>query len=640
MRLGKIQQSGARWRDAAGQLCSLLNSRLCVRIAVIVFAGILMVEAAILIPSYYGYKEDLLVRLEESGKIAVMSGMQEHAHDDFHRLLVAGRSLTQGARLRGGAIYDLSGGLIGTFGDPPELTLAAARENSVRRHLNPECTWYDVLWRPEEVHLPFYLVGRMDASWVSEKLTGFLAWILGLVLLISVSVTGLTFLVLGRYVLSPMLDISNRLIAAQKDPDHAERYVAHESNRSDELGEMAGALNGLLKQVSGLRQRERRENERRFKDFANAASDWFWEMDENLRFSYFSPRFQQVSGLSPNALLGQTWRAFRDVRVKFEDNFQYVEALRSHMPFRNFQFSYRRVDGEVSYQSANGNPMFDEKGCFTGYRGTGRDVTASHLAGEQLRVAKEQAEAANRAKSEFLANMSHELRTPLNAINGFSELMISRAGQVQEVGKFVGYASAINESGQHLLQVINDILDLSKIEAGKLELYEDTLDVAALLKSCMTIMNERLHDRGLGFECNMPDEPLYLWGDERKLKQILINLLSNAVKFTPEGGNVTLDVDFSGNDSIEFRVIDTGIGMSPSTIPLILQPFTQAESALHRKYEGTGLGLPLTKALVELHGGTLELRSQLGEGTTAIVALTPDRRIFRNPGQNVGSKIL
>jgi signal transduction histidine kinase len=153
-------------------------------------------------------------------------------------------------------------------------------------------------------------------------------------------------------------------------------------------------------------------------------------------------------------------------------------------------------------------------------------------------------------------------------------------------------------------------------------------------------MNERLHDRGLGFECNMPDEPLYLWGDERKLKQILINLLSNAVKFTPEGGNVTLDVDFSGNDSIEFRVIDTGIGMSPSTIPLILQPFTQAESALHRKYEGTGLGLPLTKALVELHGGTLELRSQLGEGTTAIVALTPDRRIFRNPGQNVGSKIL
>ena len=476
----------------------------------------------------------------------------------------------------------------------------------------------------------------MDARWIADELQAFLLRIVCLVLLISVSITGLTFVVLGRYVLSPMLDLSSRLVAAQKDPDHADRHVTVGNNNRDELGEMVGALNGLLKQVSSLRLRERRENERRFKDFANAASDWFWEMDETLHFSYFSPRFQQVSGVSPDALLGRTWRAFSDISIRSGGNVQYVEALRSHMPFRNFEFSYRRADGEMSYQSANGNPIFDETGRFTGYRGTGRDVTESHLAGEQLRIAKELAEAANRAKSEFLANMSHELRTPLNAINGFSELMISSLADTSETRKLAGYARDINESGQHLLQVINDILDLSKIEAGKLELYEDTLDVAVLLKSCMTIMNERIQDRGLDFECDLPEDPLYLWGDERKLKQILINLLSNAVKFTPEGGSVTLEVCDSEDGSISFRVIDTGIGMASSSIPQIMEPFTQVDSNLNRKYEGTGLGLPLTKALVDLHGGRLEIHSQLGDGTTAVVCLPPERRGTREETRDAG----
>ena len=470
----------------------------------------------------------------------------------------------------------------------------------------------------------------MDASWIPGELWAFLLRIVALVLLLSVTVTGLTFIVLGRYILSPMLDLRGRLVAAKKDPDHADRYVALENHNRDELGEMVEALNALLQQVASLRLRERRENEQRFKDFANAASDWFWEMDETLHFSYFSPRFEKVTGVSPAALLGRTWRAFSDVSILSEADSQYVEALRSHMPFRNFEFSYRRSDGEISYQSANGNPIFNEKGRFMGYRGTGRDVTASHLAGEQLRVAKEQAEAANRAKSEFLANMSHELRTPLNAINGFSELMISSVEATPGADKLVGYAKDINESGQHLLQVINDILDLSKIEAGKLELYEDTLDVAVLLKSCMTIMNERIQERGLTFTCDIPEESFYLWGDERKLKQILINLLSNAVKFTPEGGSVTLEVSDSDDYSVSFKVIDSGIGMSPASIPQIMEPFTQVDSKLNRKYEGTGLGLPLTKALVELHGGRLELTSQLGEGTIALVCLPPERRVLRD----------
>ncbi len=601
-----------------------------------VFLGILAVEAAILIPSYYRYKQDLLVRLEDSGNTAVIAGLREHANDDVRDLLMAGRFLAQGPRLRGGAIYGADGEFIGAFGVEPELTLPGILNVEVRRQLSSDGMWYDVRWTPEEIHLPYHIVGRMDASWIPGELWAFLLRIVALVLLLSVTVTGLTFIVLGRYILSPMLDLSSRLVAAQKDPDHADRYVALENRNRDELGEMVEALNALLQQVSSLRLRERRENEQRFKDFANAASDWFWEMDETLHFSYFSPRFEKVSGVSPQALLGKTWRAFSDISIRSEADTQYVEALRTHMPFRNFEFSYRRADGEMSYQSANGNPIFNENGRFMGYRGTGRDVTASHLAGEQLRIAKEQAEAANRAKSEFLANMSHELRTPLNAINGFSELMISSVEATPGADKLVGYAKDINESGQHLLQVINDILDLSKIEAGKLELYEDTLDVAVLLKSCMTIINERIQERGLTFTCDIPEESFYLWGDERKLKQILINLLSNAVKFTPEGGSVTLEVSGSDDCSVSFKVIDSGIGMSPASIPQIMEPFTQVDSRLSRKYEGTGLGLPLTKALVELHGGRLELTSQLGEGTVAFVCLPPERRVLRDEAKQEG----
>lgn len=636
MSLGQSQQPGETWRDVVRQARALLSSRLCVRIAVMVFLGILAVEAAILIPSYYGYKKDLLLRLEDSGHTAVIAGLREHANDDVRDLLIAGRYLARGPRLRGGAIYGTDGEFIGSFGVTPELSLPGILNVEVRRQLSSDGMWYDVRWTPEEIQLPYHVVGRMDASWINGELWAFLLRIVGLVLVISLSVTGLTFVVLGRYILSPMLDLSGRLVAAQKDPDHADRYVALENKNRDELGAMVEALNALLKQVSTLRLRERRENEQRFKDFANAASDWFWEMDETLHFSYFSPRFEKVSGVSPDALLGKTWRAFADISVRSQANLKYVEALRAHMPFRNFEFSYRRADGETSYQSANGNPIFDERGRFKGYRGTGRDVTASHLAGEQLRMAKEVAEAANRAKSEFLANMSHELRTPLNAINGFSELMISSVAGTPGSEKVAGYARDINESGQHLLQVINDILDLSKIEAGKLELYEDTVDIAALLKSCITIMNERIQERGLSFACDLPQEAFYLWGDERKLKQVLINLLSNAVKFTPEGGSVTLEVSASEGDcSIQFRVIDSGIGMSPASIPQIMEPFTQVDSNLNRKYEGTGLGLPLTKALVELHGGRLELRSQLGEGTVAVVCLPAERQVLREDENRV-----
>ena len=245
----------------------------------------------------------------------------------------------------------------------------------------------------------------------------------------------------------------------------------------------------------------------------------------------------------------------------------------------------------------------------------------------QLDEEKRKAEMANEAKSEFLANMSHELRTPLNAIIGFSEIIKTETFGPVGSPKYREYAKDINDSGQHLLAVITDILDLSKIEAGKLDLQEETVDIAKVVDSCVVLVSERALDAGLTLVTEVAEDLPPLRADGRKLKQILINLLSNAIKFTPDGGMVTLKVWQRRDGDYVFQVADTGIGIAPYDMARVLAPFGQVDSTLARKVEGTGLGLPLTKSLVEMHGGSFDLQSELGAGTTVTVRL-PAKRIM------------
>jgi len=248
-----------------------------------------------------------------------------------------------------------------------------------------------------------------------------------------------------------------------------------------------------------------------------------------------------------------------------------------------------------------------------------RQLRWREAAETELIGAKDRAESASRTKSEFLANMSHELRTPLNAIIGFAELMKSRTfGPLSE--RYRDYAGDIFNSGTHLLALINDILNLSKLEAGQLSLQEQEVDLAATLADCMALIETQAREGKLRLSVSLDRNARLIRADERRLRQILINLLSNAVKFTPEGGEIRVS-SVQTNAGLAISVSDTGIGMAPEEIPVAMKPFGQVDSKVRRTFEGTGLGLPLAKHLVELHHGTFMIESKRNVGTTVTFVL-------------------
>jgi two-component system, cell cycle sensor histidine kinase PleC len=229
--------------------------------------------------------------------------------------------------------------------------------------------------------------------------------------------------------------------------------------------------------------------------------------------------------------------------------------------------------------------------------------------------------------------MSHELRTPLNAIIGFSDILIGQIFGPLNDTRYADYARDIRDSGLHLLTLINDVLDIAKVEFGKVELLEEAVDIVAVIESCLRLVHERAQTAGIQLTQALPAGLPHLLGDGRRLKQILLNLLSNSVKFTPSGGRVTVTAS-PDVDGFRLSVEDTGIGIAAEDIETALRPFGQIDSRLARKYQGTGLGLPLAQSMAELHGGRLELRSVPGEGTTATLWLPPDRVL--DPRSGIG----
>jgi PAS domain S-box-containing protein len=359
----------------------------------------------------------------------------------------------------------------------------------------------------------------------------------------------------------------------------------------------------------------------------NAIQNPVFVKDEQFRFVYVNDAFGALLGRSPAELIGRT-----DYDVVPPDQaafFQSIDAkvLANGEPHETEESLSR--PGGAEYWILTRKSILEVPGGDRYVVGVISDITQRKRMENDLRAAMVQAEEANRAKSQFLANMSHELRTPLNAVIGFSEIIKDeRFGALGEV-RYRDYAEDIHRSGVHLLQLINDILDLTKIEAGKHEVHAAPCDLARAIAEGVRLVRDLANHNGLTLRHSPEDGLPLLLADERALRQVIVNLLSNAVKFTPRGGGIDIGARLQDDGALAIRVTDTGIGMAPDDIPLALSPFRQLENSWGRKYEGTGLGLPLVKALLELHGATLQIESELGKGTTVIARFPAHRTIGR-----------
>ncbi|HEX9870407.1 MAG TPA: HAMP domain-containing sensor histidine kinase [Candidatus Tectomicrobia bacterium] len=248
-----------------------------------------------------------------------------------------------------------------------------------------------------------------------------------------------------------------------------------------------------------------------------------------------------------------------------------------------------------------------------------REREAHHL--------RQLAEQASEAKSQLIYNMSHELRTPLNAVIGFSEILLKQMFGPLGSQRYLAYVEDIHDSSSHLLGILNSILDLSKAEAGKLTLNEEQVELPRVLDQCLRMFRHRAVEQDIGLTVDLPAQAILLQADPQMLSQVIINLLSNAFKFTPSGGEISVNVTNMEDGRCRICINDTGIGISEEDLPRVIEPFVQVESAFNRRYEGTGLGLPLSKKMVELHGGELEIASKLGEGTSVTIWFPADRAI-------------
>jgi PAS domain S-box-containing protein len=336
---------------------------------------------------------------------------------------------------------------------------------------------------------------------------------------------------------------------------------------------------------------------------------------------YVNPAFGRITGYETQEVIGQPLR-FLQSRGTPPDQIERLERALIQRRAANLLLRSQRKDGKPFWNDMHVNPILEDGGHVAHFVAFITDASPRIRAEENLREAKHQAEIANRAKSDFLANVSHELRTPLNAIIGFSEIM-----QMQMFGaighkQYAAYADDIHSSGKHLLSIINDILDLSKIEAGRYQLHIDTVDVEDTFEDCARLVRERAENAGLQIVRQIDPATPRLLADKRAVKQILINLLSNAIKFTPQGGEVTLTAKPAGAAGwVALSVADTGIGIPPEQLDNALSAFGQVDNPFTRSQEGTGLGLPIVKSLVELHGGQFSIESAIGKGTKVMMVL-------------------
>ena len=362
-------------------------------------------------------------------------------------------------------------------------------------------------------------------------------------------------------------------------------------------------------------------------DFERGASDWLWETDRDGKLIYFSERMAEVLNRGRQRLQGATLSqavgaepeaaSWQELNLKMASR----DTI-SDLPVRV------NVNGETRWWMISAKPLIDASNSFSGYRGVGRDITMEHRSREELMRAKEDAERASAAKSQFLAVMSHELKTPLNAIIGFAEILAAGpTGHVSQEEQ-ADYAKTILESSAHLRSLINDILDVTRIEKGTMSIVEQSGDAVELTEVAVKMCRELARASNIEIILHF-DRTAEITGDITRMKQVLINLVTNAVKFSPHGGSVDVTLDSGSDGGLTIEVHDNGIGISPDDCKRVFEPFVQADEGAARRFGGLGLGLAIARKIARLHGGDVTLESRLGHGTTAKFTLPPARIVWQ-----------
>ncbi|GGD18527.1 hypothetical protein GCM10011587_23640 [Pyruvatibacter mobilis] len=414
----------------------------------------------------------------------------------------------------------------------------------------------------------------------------------------------------------------NRIVSMRHSDGTYRRTMLMGHVERDGSGD-AVSIVGICQDVTELESANEavRQSEQEFRLLAEHSTDAIARFTKDGRIAYISPSIERILGHKPENCTGLMAAEFLhpDDLVPVTAA---VEAMRFDRQMRRTSFRMKRTDGHYVWLEAALGPLFDAHDNFEGFVSCTRDITEQKRREQELMAARERAEQASMTKSRFLANMSHELRTPLNAILGFSEMMTRQVFGPLGAQQYDEYAGHIHESGSHLLSLIGDILDMSKIEAGKYDLTVEDVPLAPILRKAGRMVETRVAEGEIELLIDADDvDGMAVYADERALIQVMLNVLSNAVKFTPAGGRITVAAAPSDAGAITISVTDTGVGIEEKDLERVLHPFEQVVKHAELASQGTGLGLPLVKALVELQDGRFDISSQPGAGTTVAITL-------------------
>jgi PAS domain S-box-containing protein len=541
-------------------------------------------------------------------------------------------ALARTTAIRGGSLLGPDDHRIATFGERPNLIGDVETSDSrldrfiTGRSRSENGARYDVRWSQQETGLIGDVIVRLDSSWINAELVAFVIRIAWLVLMISVFVSGGAMIVIGRTVLTPMLQVRNAVVSASNDPAQADTYRPEYRHRN-EIGELVTALNHLLVRIS----RTHREELAMLNAMASETNAAITACDEAGMLVYANDAALCLCGCQ--SMMEMQGKGLPRFGGPDDDNAPIT---------LNELLAKGGYSGEATLYTGAGNPVpvYVNAGIITNdsgqplrYYATIADFSEVRQAQVRLQQRNLELAAAEQIKSRFLANMSHEFRTPLNAIIGFSELIGDELAASEGNLRHRTYVEDIRKSGEHLLNIITDVLDMAKIESGTINVQVGEVSVTDVIDDALSMVSQQAKEKDLTVKVDFDKNVPAVRGDELKLRQILVNLLTNAVKFTPDGGAISLSAAPDHSEKLgaclKIVVSDTGVGIAPAELDSVLEPFGQGARTGQLQLGGAGLGLALCKALTEAHDGIFTIDSKLGEGTTATLHI-PINRAMEN----------